>query len=135
MPGGGDPTENAALRLDHGQSGRVKVRKIRGTTVAQDHTAKAAIIVLAHGGIDTDLGRDTAYQQVFNAAIAQQELEIGLIEGALARLVDHSFAAHGIKRRNNVVTWFATHENAPHRTRRTNPPHGLPPLPLDGRPL
>src|SRR5262245_9573292 len=133
MSGGRDPTEDAALRLDHGQSDLVKVRKIRAAAVAQDHTAKAAIVRLAHRGIDTHLGGDTTHQQVFDAAVAQHELQFGLIEGALTRLVDHGLSAHGIEWGNDVMTWFSAHENASHGTRRPDPQFGLPALQLDGR--
>src|SRR5579862_6784858 len=51
-----DRTENAALRLDHGESGLVKFRKIRGAAVRQHDAAEAAIVGFAHGSVDADLG-------------------------------------------------------------------------------
>ena len=52
-----------------------------------------------------------------DAAVLQHQLEIGLVKGALSRLVDHRLPGRGIKFGDDVVPGLAPHENAPHRAR------------------
>src|SRR5215472_11604340 len=46
------PAEDAALRLDHREAGGVKLGKIGGAAVGEHDAAVAAIVGLAHRGVD-----------------------------------------------------------------------------------
>ena len=93
----------------------VKFGEIGRAAVGQHDTAKAAVVGLAHGGVDADLGRHAADQQRLDAAVVQHQLEIGLVERALAGLVDDRLARDRIELRNDVVARLAPHQNAAHR--------------------
>src|SRR6202035_360602 len=54
----GNRTENAALRLDHGEAGLVEFREIGGATVRQHDASEAAVVSLAHRGVDADFRGD-----------------------------------------------------------------------------
>ncbi len=108
------PAEDAALRLDHLQAHLVEFREIGGAAVAEHDAAVAAVVGLAHGSVDADLGGDAADDEIVDAVVAQRQPEIGFAEGALAGLVDHRLALGRIELGNDVVTRFAAHEDAAH---------------------
>ena len=111
----GDPAKNAALGLDHLQAHLVKLGKVGCAAICQHHAAIAAVVGLAHGGVDADLGGDAADQQILDAVALQHIAELGGVERALARLVDHDLAVERIQFGNDVVAGLAANENAPHR--------------------
>ena len=53
---------------------------------------------------------------MLDAEIAQQRVEIGRVERALAGLVDHRLAGDRIELGDDVVPGLAANEDAPHRT-------------------
>jgi hypothetical protein len=110
-----DPAENAALGLDHFQAHLVKFRKIGRAAVGQHDTAIATVVALAHRGVNADLRRDPADQQVLDGVPAQHGAEAGSIEGALARLVDDDLARERVERRNDVMSGFSADEDSSHR--------------------
>src|SRR6202044_4105400 len=55
-----------------------------------------------------------------DAAVAQHQFEVGLIERALARLVDHRLAGQRVELGNDVVAGLAAHQDAAHRTVRAD---------------
>src|SRR5580700_9647070 len=57
------PAEDAALRLDHLDPGSLELGEVRAGTVLQHETVEAAVVGLAHCGVDADLGGDTADKQ------------------------------------------------------------------------
>ena len=65
-----DPTEDPALGLDHSQAHLVKLGEVRAAAVAGDDAAVAAVVRFAHRGVDADLGRHAADDQVLDAAVA-----------------------------------------------------------------
>src|ERR1700744_5458023 len=65
----GHRTENAALGLDHGQARLVEFREIRRAAIRQHDAAEAAIVGLAHRGVDADLGGHAADEQRVDAAV------------------------------------------------------------------
>src|SRR6516225_2916832 len=53
--GRGDPTEDAALGLDHAQPHFLKLRKIGADAIGNDEAVVPAVVGLAHCRIDADL--------------------------------------------------------------------------------
>ena len=88
----GDPAEDPALRLDHREAHGVELGKVGRAAVARHDAAVAAIVGLAHGRVHADLGRDAAHDQRVDAAVAQELVQVGREERALARLVDDGLA-------------------------------------------
>src|SRR5262245_23022259 len=72
-----NPPEDPALGFDHSQPDFVKLREVRTAAVAGDDAAVAAIVRLAHGRMNTHLRRHAAHDQVLDAAIRENRLEIG----------------------------------------------------------
>src|SRR5712675_705385 len=130
---GGYPTEDSTLRLDHRQSGLVKLRKVRCAAVRQHDAAEASVVCLPHRRIDTDLGGDTANQQRFDATVAQYQLKVGLAECALTGFVDNRLPGCRIKLRNDVVAGFASHKNPTHRASSPDPQRWIATLDLQAR--
>ena len=56
--------------------------------VGQQQALEAAVVGLAHGGVHADVGGDAGEHEVADAARAQDQVEVGGVERALARLVD-----------------------------------------------
>src|ERR1700761_1896660 len=74
--------EHAALHLDHLQRG-IMVALVGGAAAVLDqHAFKAAVVGLAHGGVNADVGGDAGQHDVFDAAHPQQQFEIGGAERA-----------------------------------------------------
>src|SRR5258708_11070166 len=63
------------------------------------------------------MGGDPAQHQIIDAALAQDELEIGGAERALSRLVDDRLAGTRRQLRNDLPAGLAAHEDAPARAR------------------
>src|SRR5580692_5676757 len=61
-----DPAEDATLGLDHFQAHVVEFGKIRCAAIGQHHAAIAAVVGLAHRGVDADFGGHAAHQQVLD---------------------------------------------------------------------
>ena len=72
-------------------------------------------------------------QAAGDVGVAQGEIEIGLVKGAFAGLVNDRLALDRIERRNDVVPRFASDQNAPHRSGVTDPLAGRAALDLGGR--
>ena len=71
-----------------------------------------------------DLRRHAADEQRRDAAVAQDEIEIGGEEGALAGFVDDRLARDRRKLGDDVVSRLAAHENAAHRAFVADPAAG-----------
>src|SRR5581483_7884158 len=110
-----DPAEDAALGLDHLQAHLVKLGEVRRAAIRDDDAAIAAVIGLAHGGVDAHFGGDAAHEQILDAVLLQHVGELGGVERALAGLVDHDFAVERIELGDDVVTGLAANEDAAHR--------------------
>ena len=93
----------------------MKIGKVRPDAVLEHEAVIAAIVGLAHRGVDADLGRYAGDDELLDAPVLQDGVEIRSVKGALAGLVDDRFAGLGIKLGNDVVTGLAAHENAAHR--------------------
>src|SRR6516162_8776244 len=115
--GGGDPAEDAALRLDHAQPHLLKLREVRADAIGNDEAVVAAVVSLAHRRIDANLGGDPADDQLGDAAVLQHRVEIGGEERPLARLIDDWLARQRVELGDNVVPGLTTHQDAAHRAR------------------
>ena len=93
----------------------MEFRKIRRTAIGQHDATEAAVIGFPHRRVDADLGGDAANEERFDAAILEHQFQIGLIESALARLVDHRFAGGRVELGDDVVPRLAADEDAAHR--------------------
>src|SRR3546814_7405586 len=65
--------------------------------------------------MDTYLGGDAADDELADAVLLDQVRKLGIVEGALAGLVDHRLAGNGIEFGYDVVARLADHEDAAHR--------------------
>src|SRR3546814_11345316 len=65
--------------------------------------------------MDTYLGGDAADDELADAVLLDQVRKLGIVEGALAGLVDHRLAGNGISFGYDVVSRLADHEDAAHR--------------------
>src|SRR5579863_2607335 len=64
----------------------------------------------------TDFGGHPGDHQVLNSAIAQNRVQVGGEEGTFTRFIDNRFNGERIKFWNYVVSGFAAHKDATHRT-------------------
>ena len=110
-----DRAEYAALHLDHLQRSQVIAVIGRGAAVFEQHAFEAAIVRLAHGGMDADVGRDPRKRDIVDSAGAQHQLEVGGAEGSLARLVDHGLARQRLQFVDDLPAKLPAHENFPAR--------------------
>src|SRR6185436_16488732 len=111
-----DPTENAALGLDHGERRGLELGEIRADAVLEHQAVVAAIVRFTHGRVHAHLRRDAAHHQLADAAVVQHRVEVGGVEGALAGLVDYRLARRRLELVDDVVAVFAPHQDAPHRS-------------------
>ena len=93
----------------------MKLGKIGRAAVRYDDAAIAAVVGLAHGGVDAHFRGDAADQQIFDPVVLQDVTEFGGVERALARLVDHDLAVERIELGNDVVAGLAPDQDPPHR--------------------
>ena len=63
--------------------------------ILQQQAFEAAVVGLAHGGVDADVGGDAGEDDVLDAALVEDQLEVGGAERALAGLVDDRLARSG----------------------------------------
>src|SRR6478735_8248878 len=89
--GGGvaHPTEDAALGGEHVESHALELGEVGADAGGQHQHFVPAIIGLADGGVDADLGGHAGDDQLGDARLRQDRLEVGAVEGSLAGLVDH----------------------------------------------
>ena len=109
----GDPAEDAALRLDHLQRDALELGEVRADAVGQHDAFVAAVVRLAHRRVHAHLGGDAADDQRLDAAVVQDEVEVGGEERALAGLVDHDLARLRRELGHDVVAVLAAHQDAP----------------------
>jgi hypothetical protein len=83
-----DPSHDGVLRLDHLQRHRVELCEVRAGAVGKDKAIVATIIRFADRGVDADLGGHAADDQLPNAVVAKDEVQVGRVERAFSRLVD-----------------------------------------------
>src|SRR5579871_205154 len=84
----GDRPEHAVLHLHHLDRRRVVAGVGGRAAVLEQQTLVAAVVRLAHGGVDADVRGDAGQDQVGDPPLAQDEVEVRRAEGPLPRLVD-----------------------------------------------
>src|ERR1700730_14053575 len=113
---GSHPTENAALRLDHFQAHVLEFGKVGTHAILRHQAVVAAVVGLANRSVDAHFGGDAGDDELGDAAMLQDRMQVGRVEGALAGLVDDRLAGRGIELGNDVVAGLAAHQDAAHRT-------------------
>jgi hypothetical protein len=108
----GGPAEDAALRGDHRQAHPVELGEVRADAVGQHQALVAAVVGLAHRGVDADLGRHAGDDQLADSCLREQFAEAGAVERALARLVDHRLAGGRGELVDDVVSVLAAHQDS-----------------------
>src|SRR5205085_10093215 len=109
--------EYAALHLDHLEGGQMIAVVGRAAAILEQHAFEAAIVRLAHGGVDANVGGDAGENEVADLPRPQDELEIGGAEAALAGLVDDRFAGKRRKLCDDLPAGLAAHQDAAARAR------------------
>src|SRR5580704_2646446 len=110
------PAENAALRLDHFQAHVLELGEVGAHAILGDEAVVAAVVGLADRGVDAHFGGDAGDDELGDAAMLQDRMEVGGVESALAGLVDDRLARRGIELGNDVVAGLAAHQDAAHRS-------------------
>ena len=89
--------------------------EIGAGAVRQDEAVDPPVIGLTHRGMDAHLGGDAADDELGDAMFGDQVAQFGVVEGALAGLVDHRLARDRIEFGDDVVTKLSDYEDAAHR--------------------
>ena len=90
-----------------------------GAHAVLEHEAVVAPVVgFAHRGVDADFRRHAGDDELLDAAVLQDRVKVGGVEGALARLVDDRLAGLRVELGDDVVARLAAHQDAAHRARR-----------------
>src|SRR5207237_7999682 len=95
-----------ALGLDQLQADLVEFGKIRRAAIRQHHAAIAAVVRLAYGGMDADLGGDAAHQQIRDAAVLQHLAEVGGVKPPLPGLSTTISPSTGVS--SGMMSWPAS---------------------------
>jgi hypothetical protein len=109
---GRDRAEHAALHLDHLQRVLVVALVGGGAAILEQHAFEAAVVGLAHRGVDADVGGDAGQHDVLDAAQPQHQLEVGGAERALAGLVDDRLARQRRQIGDDLPAGLAAHQDA-----------------------
>src|SRR6478735_3665324 len=110
--GVGDPSEDAALRLDHLQADALELGEVRTDAIGYDEALVSSVVGLTGGGVHAHLGGDPGDQQLGDARLDEHVLQLGGVERALARLVDDDLAIDGRQFVHDVVSVLTTDEDA-----------------------
>src|SRR6266404_5932576 len=113
----GYPAKDAALRLDHLEARLLEFREVGAHTIGRHQAIVAAIIGFSDGGIDTHLGGDARDDELFDATILEDGVEVSGPEGAFAGFVDDRFAGGRIEFGDDIVSRLSANQNASHGTR------------------
>mmetsp|Transcript_16413 Transcript_16413/g.54549 ORF Transcript_16413/g.54549 Transcript_16413/m.54549 type:complete len:227 (-) Transcript_16413:171-851(-) len=121
---GGDGAKDSALHRHHLVCRCVVASVGRARAVCDEAALESAVVCLAHRSVHAHVRRDAAEQQPLAACRAQQVLEVGGKEGALAGLVDDILARQRPELVDQLPARLAAHQ---HPTARP----GLPDLGAD----
>src|SRR6478752_3174999 len=112
----GDPAEDPALGGDHVQADPLELGEVRAHAVGQDEGVVAAVVGFADGGVHAYLRGHPGDEELGDPCRAEHILELGRVERALARFVDHQLAGDGRELVDDVVAVLAADEDAAVRT-------------------
>ena len=88
------------------------IAKISGSgAILKNHTLKTAVVCLAHRCVNTDIRSDSGQNNIFNALLTKDQLQICRTKASLARLVNNDLALLRIKLRNDIPAFFSTDKN------------------------
>ena len=90
----------------------MELREVGPDAVRQHQALEAAVVGLAHRGVHAHLGGDAADEQAVDPVVAQDQLEVRRVEGALAGLVEDHLAGRGRDRVDDVVALLPADEDA-----------------------
>src|SRR6202008_114704 len=111
------PAEDAALRGDHPEAHLVELREVRADAVGEHEALEPAVVGLANRRVNAHLGGDAGHDQVRDAVVAQDLLEVGGVERALVGLVEDDLAVEGRDGVDDVVAVLAADEDPALRAR------------------
>ena len=73
----------------------MEVREIGADAIFEHQTVVAAVVGFAHRGVDADLRRDAGDNELLDAPVLQDGVQVGGVKRALAGLVDDRLAGRG----------------------------------------
>src|ERR1700743_2909549 len=85
----------------------------RGAAILEQHAFEAAVVCFSHGGVNTDVGRDTGQYDVLDPAQTQHQFKVCRAEGSLAGLVDNRLVRQRRAIRNDLPARLAANQYAP----------------------
>ena len=93
----------------------MELREIGSHAVFEHEAVVTTVIGFADCGVDADFRGDAGDDELFDAAMLKDCVQIGGVKRALAGLVDHRLSGHRVELRDDVVPGFAAHQNSAHR--------------------
>ncbi len=112
----GDRSEHATLHLHHLDRGGIVARVRCAGAVGEQQALVATVVGLAHRRVHAHIGGDSGEDDVRDPTVAQHEVEVGRVEGALAGLVDDDLTFDRRDLRHDLPPGLAAHQDAPART-------------------
>jgi hypothetical protein len=107
--------------VNHGERGLLELGEVALGRVFDQQALVAAIVGFAHRRLHADFRRDAGQQEMRDALRPEQVVELGGVEGTLARLDDDRFARAWGKLRHDVVAGLTVDQDAAHRARIPDP--------------
>src|ERR1700675_3299734 len=88
----------------------------RSGAVREQKTFVAAVVGVAHGRVDTHVGRDAGERDVLNVLAMEQQVQVRPVEGTLAGFVDDCFTRERREFRDDLPTWLPANEDSSARS-------------------
>ena len=82
--------------------------------MTEDEAVVASVIGFADRGIDTHLGGHPGDDELLDATVLENGVQIGGEESAFARLVNDWLGRQRVKFWNDIVSGFAAHQDTAH---------------------
>ena len=103
--------EHAVLHVDHLDRRGVVTGVGGAASVLEQEALVPAVVGLAHGGVDADVGGDAPEDDAFDPARAQDEVQVRRAEGSLPRLVHDVLGAQRVELGDDVPAGLAPYED------------------------
>ena len=94
----------------------MEFREVGAGAVFRDEAFISPVIRFPDGGVDADFRGHPRDDQLSDATVLQDGVQVGGVEGSLARLVDHRLQRQRIQFRDDVVPGLAADQDAAHRS-------------------